>query len=461
MPRPHLLAALAGVLLACPGSTPTQTPTATCDLSKAVPVTHDTVGANEHWATGVHVVPSTVSLTHATDSLTIDPCSEVRLAKDVNVQLREGAQLVAEGTAENPIRFVRLASTDPWGALEAYAPSTISLAYATLEGGGSSTEPGRADYAGATLAADGNAVVGLAPAVLKLAHVTVRQSNGLGVALVDTRFDPASTDLTVTGAGTFPVYVSAGRATELPTGSYTGNATDAILLQDVGPAGLSNSDPITADATLHDRGVPYQVGLDGSDILVGNARTEGPDATLTLEAGVTLRFTGAGSSHSSTLRVRGVERNSVWVPQGTLIVTGTAAKPVTLTSASATPHAGDWMGLYFADVVSPRSRVDRLVVQYAGGWSDTTGVCEASPHAPNYGADCSVILSLDGDLGTSEFITNTQIQHGLGCGFYRGWHGTDTDFRATNTFTDITGCSQSNIPPPGMQTCDSSDCPLP
>jgi hypothetical protein len=59
-------------------------------------------------------------------------------------------------------------------------------------------------------------------------------------------------------------------------------------------------------------------------------------------------------------------------------------------------------------------------------------------------------MLLDADLGTTQFITNTQIQHGLGCGFYRGWHGTDVDFRGTNSFTDIAGCSQTNIPAPGQ-----------
>jgi hypothetical protein len=206
----------------------------------------------------------------------------VRIATDANLHFTNGAKLIAEGTAEGPIRFVRLASTDPWGAIEAYTPSTVSLAYATLEGGGSSSEPGRADYGGASLAADGDRVVGPAPAVLKVAHVTIKQSHGAGVALVNTRFDAASSELTVTGSGTFPVYLGAGRATELPTGTYTGNATDAILLQEIGAAGLSNTDAVTADATLHDRGVPYQVGIDGADILVGNGRTEGPDASRVL-----------------------------------------------------------------------------------------------------------------------------------------------------------------------------------
>jgi hypothetical protein len=447
------IAAAALALAACSNSG------SPCDLSGATPITHDTVGPNETWASGVHVVPSTVSLTGATDTLTIGACAEVRLAPDVNLNFRNGAKLIAEGAVDRPIRFIRDTPATPWGAIEAVAPSTVSLANASLEGGGSTTEPGRADYQGASLAADGPAVVGLAPTALALTHVTITGSHGLGLAVVNTRFDPASTDLTVTGAGTFPAYLSAGRATELPTGAYTGNGTDAILLQDIGPAGLGQADPVTADATLHDRGVPYQVGVDGGDIVVGNARPEGPDATLTIEAGVTLRFTG--TVHGAALRVRGVLRNGAWVPQGALIITGTADHPVTLTSGLTTPAAADWVGLYFGDAVSPLSRLDHVIIQYAGGQSETSGVCKASPGAPNYNADCSVILSLVGDLGTTEFITNTQIQHGHGCGFYRGWHGTDTDFRLTNTFTDITGCSQSNIPPPGQNTCDSTDCPLP
>jgi len=88
-------------------------------------------------------------------------------------------------------------------------------------------------------------------------------------------------------------------------------------------------------------------------------------------------------------------------------------------------------------------------------------VCKAGPSATNYDADCSVILFLEGYLGVSQVVTDTRIAHGPGCGVYRGWRGTDVDFRAGNTFQDLAGCSQSNLPPPGQQVCDDTPCPLP
>ncbi|MBM4379167.1 MAG: hypothetical protein FJ086_07675 [Deltaproteobacteria bacterium] len=55
--------------------------------------------------------------------------------------------------------------------------------------------------------------------------------------------------------------------------------------------------------------------------------------------------------------VRGALRDGNWVPQGALVVQGTAAGPVTFTSAEAVPSAGDWQGLYFSRAVHPSSRV--------------------------------------------------------------------------------------------------------
>jgi hypothetical protein len=432
-------------------------PPVTCDLSHATPVVHATLTGSEHWDAGVHEVTAALALKGAGATLTIEPCSEVRLAKDVGLAFSDGAALVAQGTQAQPIRFVRRASAEAWGALSVSAPATASLAFVTLEGGGGTTPKESADFAAATLVARGP---GTEPAtVLTVKDVAVKGSTGLGVMMLQARFDPASSNLAVTGSGWFPVYTGANVG-DLPSGSYTGNAVDEVLLQSIKVAVYGNEQPILGDVTLRDRGVPYRVGLDGANIVVGDGREGSPEGRLTLEAGVTVRFsTRAG--FAGKLLVQGIVKSGGAVaPQGALIAVGTAEKPVTLTSGAATPAAGDWMGLYFARAVHAATTIDHAVIEYAGGDSGSVGVCKASNGATNYDADCSVIVFLEGDLGVPRFLGNTRIAHGLACGVYRGWHGTDVDFRATNTFADLTGCSQSNVPPTG-QVCDATPCPNP
>jgi hypothetical protein len=117
----------------------------------------------------------------------------------------------------------------------------------------------------------------------------------------------------------------------LPGGSYTGNGIDQILLQSIGPSSLSDKLGITSDVTMHDRGVPYRVGLGPESIVVGDGQLADPAGTLTIEAGVTLLFSPEGTSNVSQLLVRAKDNGGVWQPQGVLIVAGTPAHPVTCT----------------------------------------------------------------------------------------------------------------------------------
>lgn len=422
----------------------TERPPAACDLSSAQPYTHASAPtASETWASGVHLVPSTLTLKDGV-TVTIAPCAEVRLGKNVDLELQGTAKLVAEGTQTGPITFVRSQSDQAWGSILVWTPATASLAWATLQGGGTAAASATAaDYLGASLVARGTATP--LPDTIKVDHVTVKGSTGAGVVLIGTRFNAASTELTVTGAGWYPVYLGADAVTELPGGSYTGNAIDEILLQTASVAVYDNLRPLMGDVVMHDRGVPYRVGLTPSSIIVGDGRDTGPDAQLTLEAGVTLRFVKEGTSRSQIL-MNSALRSGSWVPQGALVVAGTASKPVRLTSTGSPPAPGDWQGLYFSHRVDPRTHIDGALIEYAGGDSGSVGVCKASNGAVNSDADCSLIFFLEGDFTGPSPIVNSTISNGLGCAFYRGWHGTDFDLRPTNTFSNIAGCLQSNVP---------------
>lgn len=410
------------------------------------PITHSTatLTADETWAPGIHVVPQKISVRDGA-TLTLSNCSEIRLGKDVSISVEStGKALVAKGTAARPITFVRADSTSAWGNLFAFTPATMSLAYATLEGGGGTvTNLQNAEYQGASLVARGTQDA-VPQQVLTVENVTVRGSTGLGVMMLGARFTASSNTLTISGSGFYPLYTGANALSELPTGVYTGNATDEILLQSVGPAGQENSRPIVSDVTIHSRGVPYRVGVASRSIQVGDGFPNSGNPQLTIEAGVTLKFMPQTAA-ASQLRVSAVNRAGTWQAQGALVVQGTTTQPVRFTSGAMTPAAGDWAGLYFANVVDPRSSISNAIIEYAGGDSQATGFCPASVGAPNNDADCSIIMFLEDNRAPTQFITQTKISNGRGCGIYRGWAGNEVDFRPTNEFSSVTGCTQSGV----------------
>lgn len=397
--------------------------------------------ADESWGPGLHTVSYHLSVGDGV-TLTIEPCATVRLDADVTIEVDGQASLVAVGTSSQPIVFER-SGADAWGSIAAFAPASVQLENVTLRGGGTTSPPANATYAGATLV--GRNQTTTPRDTLRVQDVVVEDSNGLGVMLQGGGFVEGSVALTVTGAGLNPVYLGAGHATNLPDGVYTGNGDDEFLLQSVGPAVYDNNGPILQDATLPNRGLPYLVGFEGTfpSIVVGDGREESPGATLTIEPGVELRFQGRETT-STQLRVRGKPSGDSWTPQGALVAVGTEDAPIVLTSAEDTPQAGDWQGLYFEYVVSPLTTVSHVQVSYAGGESTATGYCVASMGAANNDADCSTILFLDVPP-TSAFITNSAFDHGAGCGIYRGWSGAEVDFSATNSFADLAGCNQSNV----------------
>jgi hypothetical protein len=412
------------------------------------------VDGEEAWGPGLHLVTETVTVGSGA-SLVIEGCAVVRMAADTSIVVDdEAVGLEATGTAARPIVIERAEDAAPWGSVNAFGPATLRLSHTTLSGGGSSSAPDDAEFAGATVAVRifGNDDVDL----LFVDTVTVEDSAGLGVLLQGAGFIDGSTDLTVRGAGTHPVYLGAGHATHLPSLIAVDNGVDAILLQSVGAAVYDNIDPILHDAVIPDRGVPYQVGRadTGADIVVGDGRDESPSSLLLIEAGVELRFTG--ENVLGQLLVNGKGFGDSIAPQGALVVEGTPDRPVVFTSQQAAPAPGDWQGLYFDTVVDPRSRIEHAVIRFAGGESTTTGVCPAAQGAGNGDADCAIIF-FTADAPPSAFITDSTIEDSAGCGIYRGWSVDNVDFTATNTFSGLGGCEQSNVPDDN-NGCDTGPC---
>jgi hypothetical protein len=227
------------------------------------------VEKNEVWtaAGSPHVVKHDVRVRGGA-KLVIEPCAEVRLAEGAHLSVAypgtpNQGELVAEGTASQPIR-IHGEGGARWASLDVHAPGTARLAYVTFsEGGGGDFEQG------ATLVAQGDAVDG-ADALVFTDHVTIEGSLGSGAWLSrGAAFVAGSRDLVIRGSGDdaapWPLQIEEHALDTLPTGSFTGNEDDQILLDPQG--GQVAGSGLLDDATMHERGVPYLVGRSKADKL--------------------------------------------------------------------------------------------------------------------------------------------------------------------------------------------------
>lgn len=457
--RVSTLSVLALVLAACsssgdPAPTPGPTPESPAPSPVPAPVacppaagptTHKAggVGPSEVWtaAGSPHIVEGDVRVADGA-KLVIEPCAEVRLVKGAHILVAfpaapNSGTLVAEGTAERPIRFVGLDGAR-WASILVHTPGTARLAHVTLEGGGGG------DFEEAsTLSGWGDGEDGSDP-VVYVDHVTISGSLGTGAWMHrGGAFIEGSRDLTIRGSGNddapWPMEIEEHGVSSIPTGRYVGNKKDAILLDPKG--GSAAGSGLLEDAVIHARGVPYQVGREKDSRLRIGGRVDGKPVTLTVEAGVEMRFVSGSGINVQT-------HTSDKPSTAVLRVLGDAARPVVLTSDSATPAPGDWRGIWYGGIPSANNRIEHARIEYAGGYcSCILNTCSAIAQH-----EAAVIFTAQ---PPSAFITSTTFRASAGHGITEGFDGSFVDFRPTNTFEGVSGCAQTR-----PRNVDSS-CPSP
>ncbi|HVH43039.1 MAG TPA: hypothetical protein VM925_11870 [Labilithrix sp.] len=422
------------------GTSPTS-PESGCTPPTKGPTFHKgDIASDEVWRAddSPHIIDYNVTIRNGR-KLTIEPCAEVELAKGAHLQVAfpgtpNTGSLVAEGTTMRPIHFTGKDGAR-WSSVMVHAPGTARFAHTTFEGGG-----GGDFQDGATLVVVGDGVDGVDPLVF-LDHVTIARSLGVGAWLQrGASFVPGSRDLTIRESGSsehpYPIEIGEHALDALPTGNYTGNAKDEILLEPQG--GQTAGSGLLADGTMHDRGVPYHVGRSqGSSLIVGG-RPDGQLVTLTIEPGVTLRF-----EPKSAFKVQHTANEKP--STAALKAIGTADKPIVFTSAASSPAPGDWQGLWFGGIPDPSNVIDHVRIE-------------------NAGSDCGCILSTCSAIAEHEgaiiftaqppraFVTNTTFANIASNAISQGYLGAFVDFRPTNLFEGVAGCVQTR---PAMATCPS------
>jgi hypothetical protein len=431
-------------LLGCDGGDPGETPGATCPGQTGAGTEHQgVIDADETWkaADGPHVV--TFGLDVVNSTLTIERCAKVRVGKGFHLRVGatsggEGA-IVGAGEQGAPVTFERAAEDEPWGSIRVFPTGRLDLEHTVLRGGG---DPDTAQNGGGIIVATGpGGNTGITDAV-RVQHVSVEDSGGFGVNLQNRAvFSDDSTDLTVSGSGSlpasvaldtsFPLYVDGTALSSIPVGEYTGNALDEILVATVG--GLLDD-----SVTFHERGVPYRM-VTGFSMSPETSAEEGGLSTLTIEAGVTIRFPSGAPANAWSLALgtsNGGLPDNIWPVR--LIAEGTEDAPIVLTSAEDPPAPGDWVGLEWHGGPPDGNVMRHVHVEYAGGDSGTQSFgCGDS--------DNDAALIFRNWRPDDVFIQDSTFSDSAGGGIVSGWRSdADGPNFSGNRFEGIAnGCDVS------------------
>lgn len=401
-----------------------------------------TVNADETWtaAASPHIVPYDLSV-YA--KLTLEACAVVLIAEKRTITVGSpAASIVALGTDRRPVAIAQKDEGKPWAKISALNGGTLSFTWTGILGGGDRMNTLIDLAAAVEVRADQNK-----PAVeaIHVDHVLIQDSASQGIRISQSAaFSAASNGLVITKSAGYPMFSAAVLAGSIPTGAYTGNGKDEILIN-----GTNTAEYVSTDTTFHDRGVPYHIGDTGSDGRLDVHTKPGSLATLTIEPNVTLRFKKGGAFN--------VETGSLVKPAtGALIAVGAQDKPITFTSAEAAPAAGDWLGVYFYNV-DPSSKLDWVKVEYAGG--GPAGGNYSCPYV-NEPVNLAAIRIL-ASAPSSVFITNTTIKDSAAHGFDRGWKGDDNppSFIPGNNFVGMIKCKETMAGPATGSCPAAPPCP--
>jgi hypothetical protein len=443
----HILPALVVLVTACGGGGGTTTPPPSeCPTSMGAGTEHkSSVSSDETWTVegNPHVLPSGLDIaTGAT--LTLGPCVVVQVAAGKSIDV--SGKLVTQGTATRRVTITARDPAMPWLNLSSVRPKlrpAIDLSFTTLSNGG--VTYGRPEQTSMVfLRGDDQGPL------IKVNDVRLEGSANIGMLLLDeATFAPGSQALTITKSRLEPIVMTATALTDLPDGALGGNGVDEIGIANGTRIGTNGAQ---VSVVMNKRSVPYRIGVFGD---AGGSLLVGPSvsgsARLTIRPGTTVKFApGKGIATAS------VQDNA----SGSIVAVGTAAEPITFTSASNPPAPGDWEGLFINGAPAADTAFDHVVIDYAG-MPDTT-VSGYSCGAPGFSHGGKITGALrfatNKSVGT-RLLSNSVIRNSGSNGVDRGWSGDQVDYLATNTFEHVSACTQTE-PRSAAGTCPMSpSCP--
>ena len=356
----------------------------------------------------------------AGDTLTIPAGNIVKFGNPYYSSLTVEGSLVVAGTAASPVTFTSVRDDSIGG---------------DTNGDGNTTSPVAGDWSGISVSGT-TSTVSLGHVDIRYAYVgvsssgavtasitnsTVQHSAGYGIQVSDSGWPSATNQLasavvtgnTVTGSGSIPIDIADyNHGLSLTVANLQGNAGS-------GNAGgnfmqLDYWQLVKSETWGFGAGAMQVVLTGGTDVPAGD--------TLTIPAGNIVKF---GNPYYSSLTV-----------EGSLVVAGTAASPVTFTSVrddsiggdtngdgnTTSPVAGDWSGISVSGTTSTVS-LGHVDIRYAYVGVSSSGAVTAS-------------------------ITNSTVQHSAGYGIQvsdSGWPSA-TNQLASAVVTGNTVTGSGSIP---------------
>jgi flagellar hook assembly protein FlgD len=370
--------------------------TATGNGVNAVGYRGGTISAAETWLHGMNWVVTGVVTVGASATLTVDAGTVVELG--TGNYLMVNGTMMAAGTAASPISFTSASATPAagdWGFVSFTAGASASqLSYVTFQYGGGWNW-------GAMVFVQGSSPT--------FNHVTIASSSSIGLWMNTSGGAPTISNSTFSNNGSYGLNLNAANTVSLSDSVFSGNSSYAV---GAGPGthllGLTN---ITATGNgvnaVGYRGGTISVAetwLHGMNWVLTGVVTVGASATLTVDAGTVVEF-GTGN---------------YLVDNGTLTAAGTSATPISFTSASATPAAGNWGFVSFTTGASA-SQLSYVTFQYGGGWGwgAMVFVQGSSPTFDHVTIASSSTIGLDMNTqGGAPTITNSTIANNGSHGLY-------------------------------------------
>jgi flagellar hook assembly protein FlgD len=328
-------------------------------------------------------------------TLTVDPGVVVEFGSG-NYLVVNGT-LMAAGTSASPISFTSASGTPApgnWGFVSFTAGASASqLSYVTFQYGGGWGWGGMVFVQGSSPTFN---------------NVTIASSSSIGLYMNTAGGAPTISNSTLSNNGSYGLYLVAANSVSLSGTAFTGNSSYAV---GAGPGthllGLTN---ITATGNGVNA-VGYRGGtisaaetwLPGMNWVVTGAVTVAASVTLTVAGGTVVEL-GTGN---------------YLIVNGTLMAAGTTASPISFTSASATPAAGDWGFVSFTAGASA-SQLSYVTFQYGGGWG-WGGMVFVQGSAPTFdhvtmASSSSIGLDMNTQGGAPTITYSTianNVSHGL------------------------------------------------
>ncbi|MEM9532045.1 MAG: right-handed parallel beta-helix repeat-containing protein [Pseudomonadota bacterium] len=306
-------------------------------------------------------------------TLTLTPGTVVTMCSaDTAIQVRTGGNLVAVGTADNPIIFQGSpGATEKWRRIffDTNVGDASRLRHVIVNDGGGN-DPGVAQ---APVMVN-DILPGTAASTPVLDHLTINNSGAYGLVLLHNESDPTPasvSNVTINNSAAGAILSEISALSGLAgVNQFNGNGSDRIEVR------RSN---LRIPAVWRNHGVPYEV-LDSLSLTTA----VGEPVEWRLEPGVRLLM------HPDT---------SLNITNGSLTAVGTAAQPVTITRLSET--SGFWNHILF-NGDDGDSVLDHVTVEFGGATAGTLT------------NDEMIFKGMDGRLSINNSVLRSSQSNGIG-----------------------------------------------